>query len=166
MVYRHYGISNLSSACGQPVRRLCAALTVAVLVSSAGCSGGSGASSSVNFEQQPLEFKLAYRDGASDDEVKVNRYRSLLSQLSSTYVDSPQGIYESMVTAQIILQKKGISESEINIMDGMNKIFETKIPNQKIDQYLAAYITLRDQGKSHNEAVKDLSQLATALSKN
>jgi hypothetical protein len=46
------------------------------------------------------ELMLATLAGESNNPVKINRYRSLLSQLSVTYVDSAQGIAETAVMTQ------------------------------------------------------------------
>jgi len=126
----------------------------------ASCSNKGSTSS--DFAAQPIEVKLAYWDGVVGDEVKIARYRSLLSQLSGIYVDSPQGIYETIYVSQQLLKKDGIKESNLNIMVALNRIFAVKVPNQKIDPIAGAYITLRDQGMSNEQAIASLSALASS----
>jgi hypothetical protein len=143
---------------GRILRLLLIAGLLPVLTS---CSSDSGNSSTENFNQLPLELKLATHDGDSTDPIKVNRYRELMTQLANTYVDPPQGIYESIITARVILERKGISERLLDIMEGLNQILAKPMPNQKIDNYLAAYIELRNKGQSHITAVSGLRALMT-----
>lgn len=152
-------LHTIDLSLGRIVRLLLIALLLPVLAS---CAPDSGSSSTEDFRQLPLELKLATHWGDSADPVKVNRYRELFAQLAETYVDPPQGIYESIIATRVILEKKGVSESLLNIMDGLNQILARPIPNQKIDTYVAAYVVLRNKGESHDAAVNDLRAVMTA----
>ena len=63
------------------------------------------------------------------------------------------------------LIREGITESLLNIMEGMNGIFVSKISNQKYQEYVSAYIVLRDKWQSHQEAIAGLKALMSALSR-
>ena len=83
---------------------------------------------------ESLEYKLATinaRGYVSKDHITVARFRSLLDQLSSTYVENKQQIADMSVTAQEMLKKDGIEENLLNIMEGLNQLFATRIENQK-----------------------------------
>ena len=113
-----------------------------------------------------LEYKLATINAGgyvSKDHITVARFRSLLNQLSATFVEDNQQIADMSVTAQNLLKKEGIQESLINIMEGMNQLFSRRIENQKYAEYSAAYVTLRSQGQSHTEAVGGLQAILRAM---
>jgi hypothetical protein len=50
-------------------------------------------------------------------------------------VDDEQGIAATAVAAQNFLKKKGISETTLNILEGLNAIFPSKVPNQQMDEW-------------------------------
>src|SRR5262249_444798 len=107
----------------------------------------------------PLEMQLATVDGVADDPVKVARFKSLLGQLDEAYVENPKQIADTTVKGHEILRGKGVSESLLNMMEGMNRVFDATFKNQKYAEYMAAYLTLRDKGQSHAEAVHGLHSL-------
>jgi hypothetical protein len=116
--------------------------------------------------RESLEYQLATINAGgyvSRNHITVARFRSLLSQLSSTYIEKEQQIADMSVKAQQLLRKDGVAESLLNIMEGMNQIFTRKIENQKYAEYIAAYITLRSKGQSHTEAVRGLQGLLRGL---
>ncbi|MCK4430984.1 MAG: hypothetical protein KAW19_06745 [Candidatus Aminicenantes bacterium] len=115
---------------------------------------------------ESIEYKLATINAGGyvpKDHVTVNRFRNLLNQLSKTYVENQQQIADMSVRAQQILKERGISESLLNIMQGMNQIFPRKVENQKYAEYSAAYLTLRSKGQSHREAIEGLNALIQSL---
>jgi len=89
-----------------------------------------------------------------------------LDQLSSTYVENKQQIADMSVTAQEMLEKDGIEESLLNIMEGLNQLFATRIENQKYAEYAAAYVTLRSKGQSHSQAIRGLQAILRSLGVN
>ncbi|MES2462935.1 MAG: hypothetical protein V4671_20310, partial [Armatimonadota bacterium] len=125
----------------------------------AGCSdSGQQSAEAPAAEAQPMAVAstpltypeaLASLDGASGDTVKVNRFTSLLSQLDETFVEDEKQISDMTVRGQELLKEKGVSESLLNIMEGMNQIFPAKVENQKYAEYIAAYLTMRNKGMSH-----------------
>ena len=113
-----------------------------------------------------LEYKLATINAGgyvSKEHVTVARFRSLLNQLSVTFVEDKEQIADMSVTAQNLLKKEGVEESLINITEGMNQLFSKKIENQKYAEYAAAYVTLRGKGQSHTEAIRGLQAILRSL---
>ena len=122
--------------------------------------------SSIVFAKDSLEYQLAIIDAGghvSKNHITITRFRSLLKQLSNTYVEDKQQIADMTVKAQSILRGKGISESLMNIMEGMNQLFYSKINNQKYVSYTSVYIALRDKGQSHKEAMLGLKAILQSL---
>jgi hypothetical protein len=77
---------------------------------------------------------LAFVDaGGLPDDVTVNRFRSLLGQLDDKYAGGAQNIADRTVVAQTLLKQKGVSESLLNIMEGMNQILPDGVHNQRYD---------------------------------
>jgi len=114
-----------------------------------------------------LEYQLATIDKGyvSDTDPTITRFRSLLEQLSSTYVENRQSIADMTVAAQKLLREKyGISESLLTMMEGMNKVLYQRIPNQKYAEYITVYIQFRNKGMSHDEAVAGLAALIQSFS--
>ena len=115
---------------------------------------------------ESLEYKLATINAGgyvSKNDIAVARFRSLLNQLSATFVEDKQQIADMSVTAQNLLKKEGVQESLMNIMEGMNRLFPRKIGNQKYAEYAAAYVTLRTKGQSHSEAIRGLQAILRGL---
>lgn len=113
-----------------------------------------------------LEHQLATINAGgyvAKDDITVARFRSLLEQLSSTYVEDKQEIADASVTAKQLLKKDGVAESLLNIMEGLNQLFATKIENQKYIESAAAYVTLRNKGQSHSEALRGLQAILRGL---
>jgi len=114
-----------------------------------------------------IEYQLAVIDAkgyVSKDHISVARFRSLLRQLSNTYVENRQQIADMTVKAQEILKKdEGIKESLLNIMEGMNQIFYKKIENQNYAEYIASYMALRTKGQSHLEAINGLKAIIETI---
>lgn len=119
--------------------------------------------------KESLEYQLATINAGryiSSDHITVARFRSLLNQLSFTYVENKQQIADMSVKATELLKKEGVEESLLNIMEGLNQLFASKIENQKYAEYAAAYVTLRSKGQSHSQAIKSLKALLRGLGVN
>lgn len=97
------------------------------------------------------------------DDITVARFRSLLDRLSSMYAEDRQEIADDSVTAQRLLRDDGISESLMKIMEGLSQLFTTQVKNQKYREYVAAYVTLRGEGKSHSDAIRGLQAFLRGL---
>ena len=87
----------------------------------------------------------------------------MLDQLSSTYIENKQQIADMSVKAQQLLKKDGVEESLLKIMEGMNRLFASRIKNQKYAEYAAAYVSLRIKGQSHSEAIRGLQAILRGL---
>jgi len=113
-----------------------------------------------------IERQLASIDAGrvvSENDLSVSRFRSLLDQLSQRFVENKQQVADMTVAMQDTLENKGISEKLLNIMKGMNR-FAAVIPdNQKYAEWVAAYVTLRDSGQSHQEAIEGLIAIINSL---
>lgn len=115
-----------------------------------------------SYAKESLEYQLATINAGgyiSKDHITVARFRSLLGQLSLTYIESKQQIADMSVKAQQILKNNGIEENLLDIMEGLNQLFSRKIENQKYAEYVAAYVTLRSKGQSHTEAIRGLQAI-------
>ncbi len=113
-----------------------------------------------------IEYMLATINAGgyvSKDDVTVARFRSLLNQLSTTFVEDEQQIGDISVKVQNLLKQDGIQESLINIMEGMNQLFFRKIDNQKYATYTAIYLTMRNKGSSHTEAIRAIQAILRGL---
>ena len=67
---------------------------------------------------ESLEYKLATINAGgyvSKEHITVARFRSLLDQLSATFVEDKQQIADMSVTAQNLLKRDGIQESLITL---------------------------------------------------
>jgi hypothetical protein len=113
----------------------------------------------VAYAGESLEYQLATINAGGyvpQDHITVARFRSLLSQLSSAFVENRQQIADMSITAQQLLRQDGIEESLLNIMEGMNKLLSRNVGNRRYIRYASAYVTLRSKGYSHSQAVGGL----------
>jgi hypothetical protein len=112
-------------------------------------------------EPEPsIEYKLAAIDRGTyvaSDDIAVARFRSLLEQLSTKYGETPQRIADVSVKGRTLLREKGLDESIQNMMEGMNQVLDRPIGNQKYPDYLGLYVMLRNSGKTHTEAIGNMS---------
>lgn len=107
----------------------------------------------------PIEYELAVINAKGfvpKDHITVARFRSLLDQLTTTFVENRQQIADMTVKAQELLKKEGVQETLLNMMEGMNQLFLTPIANQRYAEYAAAYVTLRQKGDAHAVAIRGL----------
>jgi hypothetical protein len=115
---------------------------------------------------ESIEYKLASVDAGhpvASHDITVARFRSLLEQLSTKYVEDKGKMAGMTVKAQQLLREQGVNEKMLNIMEGMNKIFSQPFPNQKCAEYVSFYIQFRTKGQSHDEAVNGLRTLLRTL---
>jgi hypothetical protein len=120
----------------------------------------------VNSHQSPTSVRglstaqqLAVIDNVASDDVKINRYQSLLTQLSSAYGETEVRISDMTVTATQILLKKGITESNLTILEGMNRVFPGRDPGLSYSETMSMYMALRDKGESHERTVEGLGEM-------
>jgi hypothetical protein len=119
-----------------------------------------------NNAEYSLGYKLAVIDTGEyykESDSKVKRFNNLLSQLSDKYFENEKKISDTTVKAKQVLEEKGIEESIINIMEGMNLIFGLEQENLKYTEYASSYVVMRSKGRTHNEAIENLTALHQSL---
>jgi hypothetical protein len=123
------------------------------------------APSAARTDTEPLEQQLATIDDGyvAADDIRVARFRNLLDQLSETSSSSKQQIADQTVKCQELLKDRGIKESLVNIMEGMNKVFASSTQKKQYSEWLAAYVVLREKSTSHDDAIKSLESLGQAF---
>lgn len=89
----------------------------------------------------------------------ADRFGALLDQLSGIYIEDKQLIADISVVAQKYMEKRGVHETLLNIMEGMNAVFPVTVQNQNYSECIAAYIAMRLGNYSHSEAVVSLHDL-------
>ena len=97
---------------------------------------------------EQIEYKLAVVDAdgyVSKDHITVARFRNLLQQLTSKFIEDRATIAGMTVKAQQLLREQGINEKMLDMMEGINRLFPRRFPNQQYGEYLAAYLTSRIQ---------------------
>lgn len=77
----------------------------------------------------------------------------------ATFVEDKQRIASPNVAAQNALNKDGVPESLINIMEAANQPLSGGIENQKYAGYVAKYMTVRKEGQSHAEAIGSIQAI-------
>ena len=115
---------------------------------------------------ETIEYKLAVIDAdryVPKDHITVARFRSLLRQLTSKFNEDREQIADMSVKAQQLLRDEGIDQKMLEMMEGINRLFPQRFPNQRYGEYAAAYVSIRIQGQSHNEALGGLQALLEAL---
>lgn len=114
---------------------------------------------------ESLEYMLAVVDFGYVDrgDIRIARFRSLLEQLSATFVESPEDIAGKTTKAKQMLEEKGISEKMLNMMEGMNRLFAEPFPNQRYSEYMGLYVVARNDGATHEEAIEGINSLLEAF---
>ncbi len=125
-------------------------------------SDTSTASANVSIETKLASIDAGYQ--VAKEHITVARFRSLLSQLSKTFVENKLEIGDMTVKAQNLLREEGINESLLNIMEGMNQLFSTPLQNQEFAEYISAYFVFRTKGQSHSDAILDLKAILQVYS--
>ena len=118
--------------------------------------------------QESVAFRLALADGGSligRDDATVERFERVLRQLSSTFNEKPEHIGGLSIGCRVELSRQGVSESLLNIMEGMNQVLDAPMLSasganmQKYSDYCALYIAQRAEGTSHSRAVANMRNL-------
>lgn len=128
---------------------------------------GSSQKSSSNLKVKSWEYKLAMLNAGGsirEDDITVKRFKHLLENMTQLFPEeNDEGIADGIVVTRNFLEKKGISESLLNIAESLNKVFITNKGNIKYNELCASYMTLRVKGKSSREAVLGLQSMFDAL---
>jgi len=112
-------------------------------------------------QESTTEYKLAVLNHGGyvpPDDITVSRFRFLLGQLASKFGETPERIANMSVKARNSLAEKGVSETLLNIMEGMNQIVDRPGTYGKdpYANFLTLYVVLRTTGKTHEYAVNNL----------
>jgi len=95
----------------------------------------------------------------------VQRYSAVLSRLSSKFWTSTQNIADqSARTKELLESDAGVYEKVLNIMEGVDEFTPRSVGKTTYAECVAAYMTLRQKGYSHREAVEGLSEIFHTLS--
>jgi hypothetical protein len=122
-----------------------------------------------DIKSAPMERQLAFLDLPSGmgnlDPIIVARFRSLLNQLHEKHPsENDHDIGDWTVRIQGAMEKSGIKESLLNIMEGVNSVNPRvghRLPTYK--DCTTAYASLRIRGKGHRDAVAFLPKFIEAL---
>ncbi len=107
-------------------------------------------------ENVPLEKKLADLDAGhivSDYNDAIPHFKYLLGELGSKFVEDPERIASLTLTAQKTLKQKGVYESLVDIMEGINQAAHRSKQKQKYADYVQVYAEVRRQKMSQREAI-------------
>jgi len=123
--------------------------------------GGKTYTNTINAE--PLEYQLAVinkKDSVQKNDAIIDRFRSLLEQLSQKYIEDPQKITNMSVIVRDQMKAKGIDESLVNIMEGMNQLlWPLEFEKRRYAEYAYAYVSLRNKGFTHRESIDRLQYI-------
>lgn len=116
---------------------------------------------SSNLYSQSIAYKLAVleKNGyASENDQTVKRFDYLLTRLDNKYEDNKQEIADKTVKAKQLLENRGVKESMIKMMEGMNTINDPKDSYKNYNEYLTIYIILRSDLSSHDETIRSMKE--------
>ncbi len=120
-------------------------------------------------KNETVQFKMATIDSKgtiSEHDVRVARYRTLLDLLEGKNADGPNGdenVASALVAAQNQLEKRGISESLLNLMEGMNQLMHLGKADSLPD-HLGVYVVLRsDLSLSNEQTIAMMKKLGSKV---
>lgn len=152
------------------MRRVVVALFALSLLAAAGCSpnlagepGDSTASTATTVKQRDAAENLVFIDGYSSKSVEARRIRVLLDELDAAFPEQTRRDIADMTAGGVSqLEKKGIEEKCLAIMEGIHSVF----PEQATIDYsgmVAAYVLKRHRGETHENAVKGLRVMVGSM---
>ncbi len=109
---------------------------------------------------------LALLDDVQVSDSRVARYVSLLQRLDAAHVENERQIADMTVAARQLLKKEGISETNLRIMDAVDRLAKAVPPGVGDLEYArnaVLYVQQRRAGKSHEKAVDTLLQIVSAI---
>jgi hypothetical protein len=107
---------------------------------------------------------LAKIDGVSDDPRKIKHFHALLVSLGDKYGDSGQQIGDRTAEARTTMRDKGVSETCLDILKGMNQAYAgTVIAPLSYADAVRSYVSLRAEGKSHADVVDNLAAMMSRM---
>ena len=122
-----------------------------------------------NQKTATLEEKLSFinsPDSVSEDASRVKRIRSLLNTLSERHHTSKKAIGDWTVKAQGVMEKEGIKENIVDIMEDLNRVHpERSVGKMDFGDLATSYVKLRLDGMSRNDATVGLTQFLQGMAK-
>ena len=120
---------------------------------------------SSDLSKKPMEFQLAClnvlgHETAQPDQVKVRRFRYLLSSLAQRHKTSEKTIGDWTVKAQGVMSEKGIEEPLLDTMEALNS---ARIGEVSYEDSATMYAMVRCDGMSREDASKGLQQFIQGL---
>jgi hypothetical protein len=155
-------------------RRIRASSVVGILAATciiiATCAGIALSATNEDIDKAPIEKKLALLDSPNVSFEKLNptlvgRFKTLLDMLASVCSEDRYEIANVTVKAQSYLEKNGVAESLLNIMEAADNICSGALGRVKCQDLLVMYSTLRIQGRAHQEASPGARQVIEGLAK-
>jgi cell division protein ZapA (FtsZ GTPase activity inhibitor) len=95
----------------------------------------------------------------SENEAIVKQYNNIFNQLAAKYIESKERIADMTTVAKDKLAESGQSEPLINIMTGINLLSDKYTTNKKYADNIVLYISLREQGRSHENTLQNIQKL-------
>ena len=108
-------------------------------------------------KENSIAYKLAVMEKGgyvSEDDQIVKRFDNLLQQITNKYNVSKQQIGDMTYKLKEVAEDRGINVSMIKTMEGA-----TQIGNLTYTEYLGNYLTLREKGYTHDDAIESLKLL-------
>lgn len=106
-----------------------------------------GSKSTSQEEDMPIEQKLAMLDTKTlvePTDTRVLRIKALLDYLSQMYHEPIDSIANETYKATAYIQSKGIDETNLNILEEMNKV--GTVENTPYKDALTLYVIMRAKG--------------------
>jgi len=119
------------------------------------------------FGGQSLGYKMATIDTKeyySETDPLVKRYNNMFDQLDVKFIESEDRIADMTVVAKNELEKIGLNEPMINIMEGICRLVDVNTKTRKYADNVSCYIIFRSQGFNHSAALKEMQDLLTVMS--
>jgi hypothetical protein len=119
-----------------------------------------------NLEAQSSGCKMAIIDtkkSYGEDDPLVKRYNNMFTQLSAKYVETEERIADMTLQAKNELEKIGLRESMISIMEGICRLTDRKTKSKKYADNVSCYLRFRAQGFDHSEALIKIQDLLSVM---
>ncbi len=109
-----------------------------------------------NLGKPPEELLLTNQSTMNED-------KEMLERISKKFGESEQSIDQATTKARQLLAEHGIVESSHVILVAMDNIFPQQTKGTKYSEGVAAYVTLRQKGESHQQAIKGMREMFSHL---
>jgi len=116
---------------------------------------------------QTIGYKLAVIDKngyVDENDLIVKRYTSMVKQLDFKYTEDSVQIADMTVSGRNQLIKFGIEQSMIEVMQGINTLFDPYSKNKHYSDYVSMYIILRSKGLDNIQSFDKLQLLLNSMS--